>query len=583
MMISLKRAAALAGISVLASGCAGVFGGLHHVSNGGGSGSGGPESAYQCPTSDSASSIARSAPARAGTSARGRFAPYARPPEAPADLIAVNYDAASISQNRERLAAREQALGASFVREYAFAHLGIVTRVVRPASGSAVALEGALRTLPGVRSVGLTGGHRHLDSVNAPLLTNDPVFDGFGAPAPLYQTSSGEGQWDMHVARLEYAFAYSQSGNGSSTTNLDALGSANVKIAVIDTGIDTTHPDMTRSGSIPKVGYQKCFITDPTGTQSTSDFEIDEQGHGTNVAGIAAAEPDNAIGFAGAGGNVSIDAYRIFPTPDDSCITDDPDEQCTDNTQDVASAIEDAVTQKVSVINMSFGGGGCATAGVDDDIVEGTAVADAVAANIVVVAAAGNDGSNSLEAPACDAGVIAVGATGLSDGTTNGSGNTNGSTANPEEYVATYSDYGSPGAIAGSANAWGIVAPGGDPSSATDADNLHFIENIWTSTPFDDNFTAASCSTDEDSSENVDDCRSFTAGTSDAAPMVSGAAALILSVSGNYQSPAAMKQLFCSTADNIGSPNEGCGRIDIYRAMASALHDQVLPGPQPTP
>jgi hypothetical protein len=65
--------------------------------------------------------------------------------------------------------------------------------------------------------------------------------------------------------------------------------------------------------------------------------------------------------------------------------------------------------------------------------------------------------------------------------------------------------------------------------------------------------------------------------------MVSGAAALILSVSGNYQSPAAMKQLFCSTADNIGSPNEGCGRIDIYRAMASALHDQVLPGPQPTP
>jgi hypothetical protein len=44
-----------------------------------------------------------------------------------------------------------------------------------------------------------------------------------------------------------------------------------------------------------------------------------------------------------------------------------------------------------------------------------------------------------------------------------------------------------------------------------------------------------------------------------------------------------MKQLLCSTADDIGASNEGCGRVDIYRAMAVAVKDQFPPGPRPTP
>jgi hypothetical protein len=487
-MISLMRAVALTGISVLVSGCAGVFGGLHQAPGSPGPGASdtsGPvsESAFKCPTSDSTSSVVRTAGRTQATLARRHLAAFPRSSDTASDSIAVNYDAKTFANDRERLTLREQSLGASLVREYDFTKLGIITRVLRPVSGSAAVLEGALRTIAGVRSVGLTGQRRHLDSVTAPFVTNDPIFEGDGAPAPLYETSSSEGQWDMHVARLEYAFAYSGSGNGSSATNASALGSQNIKIAILDTGADTKDPDLMRTGTPAKIPYQKCFISDPNGTQSTSNFETDVEGHGTNVAGLAAAEPDNGYGFAGAGGNVSIDAYRIFPAPDDSCVTDSPDAQCYNSTADVASAIEDAISQKVNVINLSFGDSTCTTAGVDDDSVEGNAVADAIAANIVVVAAAGDDGTDALEAPACDAGVIAVGSTGLSDGITNGSSNTSGSSQNPKEYVPSYSDYGTPGAMAGDANAWGIVAPGGDPSGTSDQDNLHFIENTWTSTP----------------------------------------------------------------------------------------------------
>jgi subtilisin family serine protease len=61
------------------------------------------------------------------------------------------------------------------------------------------------------------------------------------------------------------------------------------------------------------------------------------------------------------------------------------------------------------------------------------------------------------------------------------------------------------------------------------------------------------------------------------APHVAGAAALILAVNSSYQSPAKMKQLLCSTADNINASHEGCGRLNVYRAMATALGDPSLP------
>ncbi len=449
-----------------------------------------------------------------------------------------------------------------------------------------------------VRAVGRSGGRRYASSVNAPYFPNDPYFSGFSTtvapttgaalPAPTFKTeplvenADVPGQWDMHVMRLEYAFGYSQAANGSNVTNRNALGSAAVKIAIIDTGEDTTHPELNA-----KISYQRCFITSPGNVASTSSFTTDPSGHGTDVAGIAGAAIGNGLGFAGSGGNVQLYGYRVFPTPSDSCA--DPgssDAQCGAAEQDVASAIVDAVDNNVNVISLSLGGDACLD-GADPDGAEGAAIADAIAANVIIVAAAGNGTGPPVEAPACDPGVIAVGATALADGTTNGSAKAGGSPTAPFEYVASYSDYGTPGAAPGSASAWGIVAPGGDPSSGNDADNLHWIENIWTSAPFTANASdmsfAGNCNGDYPARTGTADCRILIAGTSMSTPHVAGAAALILSVNSNYQSPTLMKQLLCATADDIKDPNEGCGRLDVYRAMASALSDASPPGPSPVP
>ena len=133
---------------------------------------------------------------------------------------------------------------------------------------------------------------------------------------------------------------------------------------------------------------------------------------------------------------------------------------------------------------------------------------------------------------------------------------------------------------------WGIVAPGGDPSrrgsspNATTIDYLHWIENIWTSTPYmsspSDQSFAGNCAASTEYGEQGN-CRTLIAGTSMATPHVAGAAALILSVNPLYQPPALMKALLCDYADDIGDPHEGCGRLNVYRAMAKALTDPSPP------
>jgi len=550
------------------------------------------QAAFTCPTSDTSAAVAR-APGRALGEVARRAAPRPGPVTPATDLLAVTYGSGFASGARTQLAAREQHSGAAFVREFSFSHLGTVTRIVRVASGSSLEQVAAqLRTQPGVRDVARTGFRRWAQSVSGPDITNDPYFQGFGPGAPLYETASSPGQWDKHAVRLEFAFEYSQLGNGSNVHNANALGSPNVKIAIIDSGEDPTHPELSS-----KITYQRCFLTDPNGNTSSSNFETDPTGHGTDVAGIAAAATNNSLGFVGSGGNAVIYGYRVFPTPDDNCL--DPtttDSQCSSDTGDIAAAIEDAVAQHVNVINLSLGGGVTDTCsnGVDPDPTEGAAIGDAIAANIVVVAAAGNGDANghgqpNVTAPGCDTGVIAAGATGLADGQPNGNGNSDGSATSPTEYLASYSNYGSPGNAVNSGNAWGIVAPGGDPSAAESTctstgciDDLHWIENIWTSAPFDSNFSG-DCSVDLNAVGTTTDCRTLIAGTSMSTPAIAGAAALILSVNASYQSPAAMKRLLCQTADDIADSHQGCGRLDLYRAMAVALGDSSPPSARPQP
>jgi len=511
-----------------------------------------------------------------------------------------------------RVTPQESATGASFVTQIPFSKDNHIMRVLNVPTASAAKAAAALRAQAGVVSVATGRQKRAALSVNTSYYTNDPYFQGFTAaqntaganPAPsTYETlpyaesALVVGQWDMHAIQLEHAYEYSQANNGSNVTNPSALGSTSVNIAIIDTGEDANHPELAS-----KIVRQRCFITNEAGTaQSTGDNTLDQDGHGTDVSGIAAADANNALGFTGAGGNVNIFAYRVFPTPDDNCANpDSTDDQCETDTADIASAITDAVNAGANVISMSLGGtpsnstnSGCTGNGVDSDAAEGAAVTYAIEHNVIVVAAAGNGGTDGdgegVAAPGCDSGVIAVGATALDDGSTNGSGTLYGGTAAaPVEYVASYSQYGSPASNPGSANAWGIVAPGGDPTGINDNDNLHWIFNIWTTTPFEstasDQRFLGNCTPDypnENSTSGTIDCTTLIAGTSMATPHVAGAVALILSVTSAYSTPALMKGLLCSTADNLSisgsTPNQGCGRLNIYRAMATALGDTSPP------
>lgn len=546
-----------------------------------------PSADFVCPTSDSTTANGIGS----GTlSSTRRIVAGGTSPETVPGMIAVEYDSGTLAGTRSTLAVQMKQLNATVTREMPFTNIGRTVQIVRVAPQAVASTMTALRALPGVRTVAQVQRRFPL-TVNARYFTTDPYFTGFattippspGATAPpptnnlppYYESADVPGQWDMHVVGLDYAFDYSQTNNGSGiAANSNALGNSNVKVAIIDTGEDTGAADLAG-----KFVNQKCFITNPSNVQSTSNFTTDSSGHGTDVSGIAAAAANNKLGFVGDGGNVSLMGYRVFPTFDSSCDNETTgDATCSATTIDIADAISDAVANHANVISMSLGS--CCGA---DTPPESTAVESAITAGVIVVAAAGNDNgqtkgytpggsvADSIDAPANNPGVIAVGASALNDGQPNGRHYTG---PNPE-YIAAYSNYAATNTPKSTAS-WGMVAPGGDAASTNDADDLHWIENLWTSTPYDAN-DAGSCKGDYPSESGTPVCRILIDGTSMSTPHVAGAAALILSVAPTYQNPAKMFALLCQTADDIKDAREGCGRLNVYRAMATALGDPSPP------
>jgi len=403
-----------------------------------------------------------------------------------------------------------------------------------------------IRRQPGVENVS-QARYSHIDSAVG-IGPNDPYWNS-GATPPFYQASSQGGQWDMHLMCVSRAWGYSQD-SGNTFGRVPGVLGDGIKIAVIDTGVDLTHPDLAS-----KVVYSATFVNGPQNVPMH-----DYIGHGTNVAGIAAASTDNDFGFVGAGFNAQILAYRVFPDPPLGCTG----YFCQTNasTSDIALAIEDAITQGARVINISLGSvpayaDYCTSPG-GEDAAEGRAVADALAHGIVVVAASGNApdlGNPILECPAGDSGVIAVGASAL----TVASGVVTG------EHVASYSNYGI------DPTTWGVLAPGGDPSGPSDPMSYDWIDNIWTSTEGGSS-SAANCAID--AFGLLGNCRAYTAGTSQATAHISGVVALMLGANPAL-TPAAVSSDLCSTAVNIGGSygQQGCGRADAYRAVAKALGD----------
>ncbi|MFE1830413.1 type VII secretion-associated serine protease mycosin [Streptomyces yangpuensis] len=164
---------------------------------------------------------------------------------------------------------------------------------------------------------------------------------------------------------------------------------ASVRVAVIDTGVDRANPQL--SGALD-VGAGKDFV-DPKGGDGTTDTI----GHGTKVAGLIAARPQQGTGFVGLAPDATIIPIR------------QNDGQGKGNALSLSQAIDHAVSKGAQVINISQD----TDAQLSADSELGKSVQKAVAANIVVVASAGNDGLSGQKRktyPAAFPGVLAVGA-----------------------------------------------------------------------------------------------------------------------------------------------------------------------------
>jgi len=428
-------------------------------------------------------------------------------------LLEVRYRSAMLQQHGRQAADLERLARAGQGKDIGFVRNGLKTRIVHVAQGDTLAALGArLQGQAEVYDVHPVGLRYTLST--SPVIPNDTLFDS-------------SDQWDMYHIQAPNAWGYTE-------------GSTGVTIGIIDTGADQFNTDLAG-----KLAYGESVIGGvvTTGLNASQD----EDGHGTNVSGIASADTNNGIGVAGVGWNTPIDIFRIFPYGDNTSAS----------TSDEAQAIYDAVARGVNVINLSLGSG-------EDggwDSVEFDAVEYAITNNVTVVAAAGNErtttSSPGVDFPGAYAGVIAVGATSLND-----SANPGNPASPTYEYVSSYSNVGPQ---------LSIVAPGGDPNCSgsgvcDDSDVLHWITNLYTTTPYDSSQTC----------QVGPVCLALYAGTSQATPHVTGTVALMLAeakIKSTTLTPANIKQILQSTADNISDPNQGNGRLNAYRALAAVAGD----------
>ncbi len=157
-------------------------------------------------------------------------------------------------------------------------------------------------------------------------------------------------------------------------------GDPGVIIAIADTGVSTTHPDL-----VGKLVAGRNFVSNNTNTN-------DDHGHGTHCAGIAAANTNNGIGVAGIGFDSRIMPIKVLGSSGSGSSTN------------IANGIIWAADNGAKVISLSLGSSGFSTA-------MENAVNYAWNKNVVVVGAAGNSNVTTMFYPAGYANSIAVAST----------------------------------------------------------------------------------------------------------------------------------------------------------------------------
>jgi subtilisin family serine protease len=278
----------------------------------------------------------------------------------------------------------------------------------------------------------------------------------------------------------------------------DGTGSVNADIAILDTGIDFSHPDLN-------IYAQKTFVS---GTSSAND----DNGHGTHVAGIAAAK-DNGYGVVGVAPGARLWDIKVLDSTGSGFISD------------IVAGI-DFIAQyysMVDIVNLSFGCQ-CKSYALD------SAINNAVGKGMTFVVAAGNAHTDaSTFSPANNPNVIAVSAIADNDGRCGGVGPS--TTYGRDDSFASFSNYGS---------TVDMAAPGVNILSTYKGNTYAYMS-----------------------------------GTSMAAPHVAGAAALYKATVNPYASPSAVKNALQNQGSKISTECDGNGH-GYFAGDPDPYHEPLL-------
>lgn len=324
-------------------------------------------------------------------------------------------------------------------------------------------------------------------------------------------------QWNLKAVKIEQAWDRTTGGQGN-------------VVAVVDTGILPDHPDLT--GRLLQ-GYD--FIADPANAGDGNGWDPDPRDngtsnlsssafHGTHVAGIIGATSNNQKGMTGVDWGCRVLPVRALGI-----------QQGKGRDADIVAAIKWAAGVQVKnapanktparVINLSFGGPGASA-------ILSSAIKEAISRGVVVVAAAGNQNTDAQNIyPAAVQGAVTVGASQF------------------DHKRAPYSNYGP---------VVDVMAPGGDMAQTLP---FKYQNKDW---------KAGVLGTLYITSTKKFGYHLFE-GTSQAAPLVAGVAALILSVRPTLK-PADVLAVLKSSADPKGKCAAGCGTglVNAATALAAA-------------
>lgn len=274
-----------------------------------------------------------------------------------------------------------------------------------------------LRAHPQVQSVAynpryqaLGAAPRAMTAATVPVRRFNDAADPAQPTAPLLNDAFAGLQWSLPRIGIPQAWSMS------------SQGSQDLLVAVVDSGVDYQHPDL--KGQI--VNGKDFMAEDPTGPNGEGspdvidDDPLDQFGHGTHVAGIIGALPNNSTGIAGIAPGVKVLNVRVL------------NGEGWGSAFAIAQGITYAVDRGARIINLSLGS---ADASKPIEL----AVKYAQSKGVLLIAAAGNSFTHTGY-PASYPGVIAVGAT------------------NDQDWLADFSNHDS---------RINVVAPGVDIMSTT--------------------------------------------------------------------------------------------------------------------